>query len=192
MNFWGPVFVSNIAKGSCASGSAGVCVRLGGGRGGGALLSGHPEGLGRVPPPREPWMRGGGDPKSCVRGSAVGYWGCAPPTAPARCGFSPVSEFARWANVPGAATPAKSALPAPAVSDVTLGMGSEKNCPWFLSVPTEKRRLGSSGGTRRSVPAEKQPGPLVPARSLPALCQPCQAPAGLCRNITPHSPAAAS
>lgn len=35
-----------------------------------------------------------------------------------------------------------------AVSDVTPGKGSEKNCAWFLSVPAGEQRLRGSGGTQ--------------------------------------------
>jgi len=105
-------------------------------------------------------------PKSRSRGSAVGCWSCALPTAPAHCGFSPVAKFAGWANVPGAASPA---LPALAVSDVTLGTESEKNCPWFLSVPAGKRRLGSSGGRGDACQRGSSQAPSsLPARRLRA------------------------
>lgn len=142
-------------------------------------MSRHPDGAGLS---LGGWGQGEGSgipPPELYLGLCCGVLGpCTPSVStPSPCALSLVSEFSGWATVPAGS--------AVAVSDVTPGTGSEKNCPWILSAPAGTRRLGGSGGRRRGVPAGRQPGPLGPAGSLPARCQPHS------KIFPSHSPGAA-
>lgn len=85
-------------------------------------------------------------------------------------------------------------LPGPAVSDVTLGMESEKNCLWFLSAPPAKAAAGEQRGhAARRETARTQPGPPCPL-PVPSLHSASHVghQAEFCRTMAPRSPAAVS
>lgn len=150
--FWGWFRVEYSGKSARTGERWGLRVP-GWGRGGSAPTLWAPR-RGWVPPTML-GMTGGdqgtGVPQKLSSGGCCGVQGPCTPHSPGSLwvfSFFVGVQVSRVGKFPGAAIPAGSALPGLAVTDVTLGMESEKNCPWFLSAAPGKRRLGSSGARR--------------------------------------------